>query len=188
MGQDTESLLKDLKAPQWRVRQEAIRKLEYLGDTAAVPALMTALEDESQYVRMAAARALGKLGDPAAVPALVGALQDPMFIVRQNAMWALGEIGAGAKEALPVLEKLASEDTHFPEGELTVGELATLTIARINAALEPAKAEGEKTADTGEGRVLTPEERKAKREAALARKRARQAARKAEEEDAGGAG
>ncbi|MEJ2148696.1 MAG: HEAT repeat domain-containing protein [Chloroflexota bacterium] len=155
--------------------------MEVLGDAGAVPGLLDALQDESPYVRMTAARALGKLGDAAALSGLLAALEDPEFIVRQNAMWSLGELGAGAKDAVPTLQALAADTSHFPSGELTVGELAGLSAARIELAVEaakaPAPAEEAAAEEVGEEEAgakprLSAEERKARREAALARKKA----------------
>jgi HEAT repeat protein len=177
MADDLKELLAALQDRKWNVRKEAIRRLETLGDTEAVPGLIEALQDESPYVRMTAARALGKLGDPAALSSLLDALDDPEFIVRQNAMWSLGELGAGAKDAIPALQALAADTSHFPSGELTIGGLAELSIARIEQAVEAAEApaeEAEGEDDEGKPQTLTAEERQAKREAALARKKARE--------------
>lgn len=174
MTYDVQAQIGDLRHWDWKVRAEAIRRLEIARDAAATPALIEALGDESQYVRAAAARALGKLGSAEAVPALIKALEDTAFIVRQNALWSLGEIGAAAREALPVLQRLAEDSTMFTERELTVGELARLAILRIEAAPQPMpQPEATPQAQPAEG-VLSPEERKARREAALARKRARE--------------
>lgn len=170
MAHDAPTPMGDLKHWDWKVRAEAVRRIEFARDTAAVGALVEALCDESQYVRAAAARALGKLGRAEAVPALIQALEDAAFIVRQNALWSLGEIGAAAREALPALKALAEDSTMFREREITVGELARLAIARIEAA---PPSEAAPAPQPAEG-VLSPEERKARREAALARKRARE--------------
>jgi HEAT repeat protein len=178
MADDLKDLLAALHDRHWDVRKEAIRKLELLGDAGAVPGLIEALQDESPYVRMTAARALGKVGDPAAVSGLLAALDDPEFIVRQNAMWSLGELGAGAKDAIPTLQALTADTSHFPSGELTIGGLAELSIARIEQAIEAAEAPAAGDGVEGEGGeakpTLSAEERKAKREAALARKKARE--------------
>ncbi len=175
MAHEVQSQPEDLKHWDWKVRAEAVRRIEFAREAAAVGALVEALGDESQYVRAAAARALGKLGRAEAVPALIRALEDAAFIVRQNAMWSLGEIGAAAREALPALKALADDNTMFHEREITVGELARLVIARIEAAPQPQAeaAEAASAPQPAEG-VLSPEERKARREAALARKRARE--------------
>ena len=80
MADDLKELLAALQDRKWNVRKEAIRRLETLGDTEAVPGLIEALQDESPYVRMTAARALGKLGDPAALSSLLDALDEAPIV------------------------------------------------------------------------------------------------------------
>lgn len=65
---DTEATLKSL-------RQEAAMTLGRIGDPAAVPALLTALEDPQAGVRWRAALALSKIGDLEAIPAIEAALE-----------------------------------------------------------------------------------------------------------------
>ena len=43
------------------VRYHAVRELEKIGDSSAVPPLIIALEDEDAYVRIAAVNALEKV-------------------------------------------------------------------------------------------------------------------------------
>ncbi len=181
MSQDVQAWLRDVEDRDWTVRSEAIRRLEVMGDPAAAPGLIRMLRDESQYVRAAAARALGKLKSAESVPALIAAMDDKAFIVQQSAMWALGDIGPAAKDALPVLRGRAEDPTCYKERiELTVGQVARLAISRIEAEPEPvaealpASGVPASAAEAQTQRVLTPEERKAKREAALARKRAQE--------------
>jgi HEAT repeat protein len=175
MSKDVQALLDGLKQRDWAARLEAVRQLELSGDPKGAPGLIGALKDESQFVRAAAARALGRIGGDDAVPALVEALGDGSFHVQQAALWALGDVGAAAETALPALEAFTKRSERFPQAELTVAEQADLTIKRINKAVEAARAPAaeEGSADAGaSGGVLTPEERKAKREAAMARKKA----------------
>jgi HEAT repeat protein len=77
-------------------RRQALRELAARKDEAAriVPALTSALRDESGYVRHDAALALGKFGADAhaAVPALTAALQDADRRVRSAAGKALTKI------------------------------------------------------------------------------------------------
>ena len=68
--------LNDLKSSLAGVRSRAAWQLGQLGDRAAVPALIEALQDESEDVRWSAAWALGELGDEAAIPALEAASQN----------------------------------------------------------------------------------------------------------------
>ncbi len=178
MASNVETHLRHMLNPRWYVRAEAIRKLELDGSAEAADALIEVLaEDESQFVRAAAARALGRISGAKAVPALTAALADPSFYVRQAALWALGEIGAPAEKALPALQPFTESEERFPQAELTVAELAELVVKRIQTAVEEAQApaaDDAAAADDGK-KTLTADERKAKREAALARKRAREA-------------
>jgi phycocyanobilin lyase subunit alpha len=57
------------------LRRNAARALGKLGDHAAVPGLIAALDCADSYVREAAAESLGMLGDRAAVPMLVARLR-----------------------------------------------------------------------------------------------------------------
>lgn len=169
-----------LKHLDWKVRAQAADTMGDQGDKKAVPALLEALNDESQFVRLAAVRSLGRLGDPKAIPGLMTTLSDPAFTVRLNALWSLGEIGDPS--TIPAIQPYITDQTILPERAITVGKLAEVAIARIEAKQEESKAAAttdaqvEAAGDTGtparEGAALTPEERKAKREAALARKRA----------------
>lgn len=75
----------------------------YLGtlrDPEAVPALLAALQDESDRtalggypLRRNAAKALGAIGDPRAVPGLIQALGCSDYYVREEAAYALAQIG-----------------------------------------------------------------------------------------------
>ena len=166
MVEDFEKQLKNLNHPwDWKVRHEAVRRLEVIGDPAAAPELARLVtEDKSPFVRAAAARALGKLGSPEGVPALIRALEDPAFHVRQAAVWSLGEIGAAAEPALPALHPLTQNPQRYPQAELTVAQVAEIAIGRIEAAKAPSQ---EAAAPAGGEGVLSPEERRARREAGL---------------------
>lgn len=81
-------------------RRAAAVELGRLGDGRAVPALVTALEDEDAELRGAAADALGALGDPRAVGPLIALLADrsrggggPIYEHASRALQALGEGG-----------------------------------------------------------------------------------------------
>ena len=87
------------------VREHAMRALSSIGESAkaALPALISGLQDADTEVRAYAAFALAKIGQFAsdAVPALIEALADVSERVRQHAMLALNQIGtAEAKKAL----------------------------------------------------------------------------------------
>ena len=87
------------------VRQNAAEELGNIGNAAAVPALIEALNDE-HWVRRYAAEALGKIGDAAAVPALIEALKAESMHLNQDIIEALGKIGdaAAAPSLLAIFE------------------------------------------------------------------------------------
>jgi len=74
------------------VRREAALTAGYLGDKAAVPALIAQLSDSDAQVRKAAAWALGELKDGTARPALQAALNDAHPFVRSIATAALKKL------------------------------------------------------------------------------------------------
>jgi len=105
------------------VSRNAARALGKLGQPAAIPALLAALEDDDDGLREAAARALGELGSREAVqplcarlasgPSGAGAelasssrLQEPCEAMLE----ALGEIGQASPAVLAVVEPF----THHP--------------------------------------------------------------------------
>lgn len=75
---EAETLIRELKDPNWEIRAEAARKLGDLRSRRAVPALIEMARNESVYfARNEAMRALGKIKDMRAVPALIEALNAP---------------------------------------------------------------------------------------------------------------
>lgn len=143
MDYDLDTQLAELGHWEWLRRMEAVRRLELIGDRAAVPQLADRLRgDDSRYVRAAAARGLGRLGDGDAVDALIAALDDRDFHVRQAALWALGEIGAAAEAALPAVEPFKQSQDRFTQAEMTVAELAEVVANEIAFAVKQ-KAEAE---------------------------------------------
>jgi hypothetical protein len=181
MDYDLDTQLEELAHWEWLRRMEAVRRLELIGDQAAVPQLAETLRgDESQYVRAAAARGLGRLGGGDAVDALVAALEDKDFHVRQAALWSLGEIGAAAEPALPAIQPLTQSRERFTQAEMTVSELAEIVVGEIEFAVKEkaeaeakAKAEAEAKAQTeaqakAEAQTAAPAEAVAKAEPAEA--------------------
>ena len=79
-----------------------------IGDPAAVPSLIQALQHRHDEVRRQAAMALGKLKAYAAVPQLLAVLEDNDAPVRVAVANALGEMRA--KEAVETLQSLATYD------------------------------------------------------------------------------
>ncbi len=71
----------------------ALQLLGQLGDPAALPTLLQALNHDSEEIRFIAVEALGKIGEPSATPALVRMLRDPSLNVRLFAIEALGRLG-----------------------------------------------------------------------------------------------
>lgn len=87
--------------PVSAVRQSAAGALGFIGDAAAVPALIGALKDSAAPVRFAAVRSLGSLRAAAAVGPLSALLKDPDVSMRRTAAAALHQIGdPGAAPAL----------------------------------------------------------------------------------------
>jgi hypothetical protein len=66
-----EALVRDLEAPDPRVRDHAVRVLAERRNAAALPALVARLRDADPEVADRALGALAELGDPAAVPAII---------------------------------------------------------------------------------------------------------------------
>ncbi len=115
-------LIANLKHPDLRVRYAAAADLGQIG-SPAVPALMEALKDTSEYVRIFAADTLGQIRDPQAVPALTESLEDRNRPVRMYASRALMEIGFPAVPALIV----ALQDT-----DANVRQSAALALGGID--------------------------------------------------------
>jgi HEAT repeat protein len=102
-----EGLAEILSSGNLDARTLVAKLLADIGDTSAVPALITALHDHSVWVRLPAVEALGKIGDNSAVEALASALaNDHQAEVRTAAREALQNIGT--PEALAALKNSAS--------------------------------------------------------------------------------
>ncbi len=87
-----QTLVRALGGTEMTSRQHmAMQALESLGEKA-VPALITALSDDSSMLRGNAAEMLGWIGSASARPALEHALADEDLAVRLSAAWALSEI------------------------------------------------------------------------------------------------
>lgn len=113
-------LVQSLKDPNNEVRLLAILRLtrrcgkvtpeQKAEVTAAVPALVTALNDSFDDIRFRAIIALGRIGPGAAASATpldaIVADSGKEEYVRRNAIWSLGKIGPGAKSAVPTLIKV----------------------------------------------------------------------------------
>jgi HEAT repeat protein len=103
--------------------------------TLILSAIIQSLSDTNSAVRAAAANGLGEMGpfdpveDAKIVAALIQALTDENKDVRSRATMALDNFGAEAKDAIPVLAKMASQ----PKQDF--GDLAGLTLARTKGAV-----------------------------------------------------
>ena len=110
------ALIKGLKNPNAKIREESARTLAFIGPDAkdAVPALIETLKDVEPVVRSDSAWALGEIGSAAyvAIPALIAALDDEEDTVRDFAIKALGDFGPAAADALPKLKDMAKNDAN----------------------------------------------------------------------------
>lgn len=108
----SQSLRRALEDQSREVRQSAARLLCYRSDERDIPLLIRALTDVDPAVRGYASVGLARIGKPA-VTSLQKALTNPDRDVRASAAYALGQIGAPARPALPVLQKLCSENDKY---------------------------------------------------------------------------
>ncbi len=92
-------LQRDLSAGDARVRDYAVRALAERRNPAAVPLLLSRLEDESPEVVRRAMGALVAIGDPRAVRPLIDLTRkrSPQFVA--EVLYAIGSLGGGEAEA-----------------------------------------------------------------------------------------
>lgn len=83
------------------VRADCARALGYIKRSAAVPALVNALEDEHWSVRRSAVDALGHIADPRACTPLVKMLSDKELEIQRHAATAFQQLKTPA--AVPIL-------------------------------------------------------------------------------------
>jgi HEAT repeat protein len=89
-----EILIADLKDRDEKVREQAARDLQLLGDARSVEGLIEALEDKNQTVRYHASVALGGIGNSLAVKPLIEAMKNPEKKKRSMlASQPLGSVG-----------------------------------------------------------------------------------------------
>jgi HEAT repeat protein len=138
--------------------ERAAAVLGRIGDPAAMPPLIAALEHRLPYVRVQAAAALGALRDPAAVEPLLRATRDSELDVRAEASHALDRMGAAAvivgmsallgpmiKDAVTsAVERpaLAEHGSAAPQPEPAAPQLSAPSTRRFTDALEHARANG----------------------------------------------
>ena len=101
-------LIAALNDPVDKVRNQAVKALEQLGDKRAVPALILRLDDPVPGIRQTAAIALGTLGSTRAVPALIRKLEE--FSNYRQGMPVLIALGViGDPRALPALLRVLEQ-------------------------------------------------------------------------------
>ncbi|WP_280959882.1 HEAT repeat domain-containing protein [Anaeromyxobacter dehalogenans] len=94
-----ERSMDDLRAPDARTRQRAVRTLEALGSKAAAPLLAAALgREEDGDVKAALLGALARFKEPFAAPLAERALEDARPAVRVAALEALNAVASGDAE------------------------------------------------------------------------------------------
>lgn len=122
------ALVRALRSQNPTERVRAAKDLGRLGWLArdAMPALVTALEDDEGKVRESAAHAIGLMG-PEALPTLIEMLRHDDKYVRRHAVWALGKLGPLARSALQDLcQALKDADPRTASGAAqSLGSLGT---------------------------------------------------------------
>ncbi|MBW1722615.1 MAG: HEAT repeat domain-containing protein [Deltaproteobacteria bacterium] len=100
MGPTFTELLKDLRSEEESDRRYAVEDLGDLGDPAAIPVLVKALEDEAVAVREAAADSLIAIGGKEVCEQVLPLLSSDDARIRNYATEILEQVGAEAVEGL----------------------------------------------------------------------------------------
>jgi putative membrane-bound dehydrogenase-like protein len=99
------------------VRMQAARELGTRQAKEAVPALLSALNENNEALRFRAATALGRIGDPSAVQPLLDKLDDADLFTHFAIFEALNRIATVNPTAWePIIQALASQDAKVREG------------------------------------------------------------------------
>ncbi|RMH40579.1 MAG: tetratricopeptide repeat protein [Deltaproteobacteria bacterium] len=106
-----------------------------LGDRAALPALIAALDDGDERLQRMASWALGRLGDRAAVPALMAAYFGKSEPVREAVAWAIARAATGHVDRTPVA---ALADYPTSGGRYDAAAALEALVADLDAAPPPA--------------------------------------------------
>lgn len=124
--------LRGLEDRRWWVRAEAALALGLVEETAAVPGVLSLLDDVHDEVRAAAVDALGRLGPPEAIPALIARLSSESRHQRARVVEALRRFGDA------VTRPLLSHATAHPQDRPMAAELLGLIggTAALDALLE----------------------------------------------------
>ncbi|CAN5914812.1 hypothetical protein BH23PLA1_BH23PLA1_11320 [soil metagenome] len=106
-----------LDDPEWDVREQAVKALGDLRESAAIPHLIPILKDKDFRVRVAVAEALRALDDASAVPALADRVADDVHDLKyDNRIWSYISNNQtdfskeAALQALRALDREAVED------------------------------------------------------------------------------
>ena len=117
----------------------AARALGMLGDTNAVPALLTAAQGNDPQVATAAVEALGVMRADSAVPTLAGLLMEPQAASLATVADALAAIGT--PDAFVALHVALASDDLTPARHAAMGALEQLGSAAVPGLLEQAGSE-----------------------------------------------
>lgn len=110
---------------EWLLQFSIVAALGELGNPAATPLLLAALETEQELLKLAAIGSLGELGDAAILPVLASYIDYPDWQVRHRLAIALEQIGG--EQALALIQQL-TQDTSS-----TVAETAKTLLAMKSA-------------------------------------------------------
>jgi HEAT repeat protein len=110
-----------------RVKRATARTLAGLGPQA-VPALIKALDSNSNQTRYLAIVALGRVGAPAgsAMPALVRLLEDQDPYTRGAAAWSLGQVADGSVPTVFALQQILIQDAQPSVRRMAAAALGNL--------------------------------------------------------------
>ena len=107
MSKSVEELIEDLNNQDEFVVEEAVGKLELMGDES-VDALMSALSHRKKNIRLNAAKILGIISNPKSIDVLILTLRDNNKLVRREVSTALSRMGPLAVD--PLIDILDDED------------------------------------------------------------------------------
>ncbi len=112
-SQSLAGLLKDLNSPDPSTASNAISELKTvkINPQDALPALIAALGNQSEFVRLGVINAIADFGHEGlpALQALKGALKDKDPLVRESAALAIMGLGVAAKKSIPDLAGLLND-------------------------------------------------------------------------------
>jgi HEAT repeats len=116
-----------LSSTRLAIRHRALRAIEAHGLNAsdAAPVLLRLFSEGDPGIRRLVAAVLGAVGSPEAVPALTAALVDRCPVMRAQAARSLGLIGGPARQAIPILDRLAGD------GHVIVRHAASVALGRL---------------------------------------------------------